>query len=82
LFVTHSIPESVQLSDRVVVFTPRPGQIAEVIEIDLPRPRTIAVRESAAFQQYVHQLTSIFMNFGILRDTVAAENQKSVVGEE
>lgn len=71
-----------QLSDRVVVFTPRPGQIAEVIKVDRPRPRTIAVRESAEFQQYVHQLTGIFMNFGILRDTVSPSQQKTVVGEE
>jgi len=46
IFVTHSIPESVQLSDRVVVFTPRPGLIERIIDINLPRPRTIDVRES------------------------------------
>jgi len=83
LFVTHSIPESVQLSDRVVVFTPRPGVIAEEIEINLPRPRTIAVRESAEFQKYVHQLTSIFMGFGVLKDTASATNNTELlVGEE
>ncbi|MFZ5808024.1 MAG: ABC transporter ATP-binding protein [Chloroflexota bacterium] len=84
LFVTHSIPESVQLSDRVVVFTPRPGVIAEEIEIKLPRPRTIAVRESAEFQKYVHQLTSIFMGFGVLKDTasVSTNNTELLVGEE
>jgi len=68
LFVTHSIPESVQLSDRVVVFTPRPGLIERVIPIDLPRPRSMAVRESAEFQGYIHELTSIFMGFGILKE--------------
>jgi NitT/TauT family transport system ATP-binding protein len=69
LFVTHSIPESIQLSDRVVVFTPRPGLIERVIEIDLPRPRTMAVRESPEFQRYVHELTSIFMSFGVLKES-------------
>jgi len=69
LFVTHSIPESIQLSDRVVVFSPRPGLIDRVIEIDLPRPRTMAVRESPEFQRYVHELTSIFMGFGVLKET-------------
>ena len=69
IFVTHSIPESVQLSDRVVVFTPRPGLIERVIDIELPRPRTMAVRESAEFQQYVHELTSIFMSFGVLKES-------------
>ena len=68
IFVTHSIPESVQLSDRVVVFTPRPGLIERIIDIDLPRPRTMAVRESREFQDYVHELTGLFMNFGVLKE--------------
>ena len=68
LFVTHSIPELIQLSDRVVVFTPRPGRIERVIDIDLPRPRSMAVREGPEFQHYVHELTSIFMGYGVLRE--------------
>jgi NitT/TauT family transport system ATP-binding protein len=72
LFVTHSIPESIQLSDRVVVFTPRPGLIERVIDINLPRPRSMEVRESPEFQRYVHELTSIFMGFGVLKESSQA----------
>lgn len=49
VFVTHSIPEAVFLSSRIVVMTPRPGKIERVIDVDLPRPRDDAVRESRRF---------------------------------
>jgi NitT/TauT family transport system ATP-binding protein len=51
LFVTHSIAEAVYLSDRVAVFTPRPGTLRSIIEIPLPRPRLHAIRRDPAFFQ-------------------------------
>ena len=49
VFVTHSIAEAVFLSTRVVVMSPRPGRISTVIPIDLPHPRTAAIREDPRF---------------------------------
>lgn len=68
LFVTHSIPEAVQLADRVIVMGPRPSIIERIIEIDLPRPRHRAVQESAHFLDYVRDITDIFMARGVLHD--------------
>ena len=56
IFVTHSIPEAVFLSSRVVVMSPRPGRITEVIDIDLPRPRNEATRETERYFALVTQV--------------------------
>ncbi|HEY0275746.1 MAG TPA: ABC transporter ATP-binding protein [Paenirhodobacter sp.] len=56
-FVTHSIPEAVYLSTKIVVMSPRPGRITEVIESPLPRgPRPLAIRESAEFLAIAHRV--------------------------
>lgn len=49
VFVTHSIPEAVFLSTKIVVMSARPGRIVEVIDVDLPQPRSIETRESSLF---------------------------------
>jgi NitT/TauT family transport system ATP-binding protein len=56
VFVTHSIAEAVFLSTRVVVMSPRPGRIADVIPIDLPRPRSAGTREDPHFFELVTQV--------------------------
>jgi NitT/TauT family transport system ATP-binding protein len=66
IFVTHSIEEAVQLSDEVVVISPRPGKIVRRVEVDLPRPRTLAVRQSAEFQELVGDIKQIFLGYGVL----------------
>jgi NitT/TauT family transport system ATP-binding protein len=56
VFVTHSIPEAVFLSSKIVVMSPRPGRIADVIETDFPRERTLDIRESPEFIQVAHRV--------------------------
>ena len=56
LMVTHSISEAIYLSDRVLVLTPRPGQIELDLMVDLPRPRTQAMRYTSKFGHLSYQL--------------------------
>src|SRR5262249_36833084 len=58
LLITHNITEAVQLSDRIVVMTYRPGRLKRVVSINLPRPRTSEVVSSEAFGRYVAQIWS------------------------
>jgi NitT/TauT family transport system ATP-binding protein len=68
VFVTHSITEAIFLGDRVVVFTPRPGRVAEVIDIDLPRRRRLAVRASEKFIAYANHIRTLFEEMGLLKE--------------
>ena len=66
LLITHSIPEAIFLSDRVLVMTERPGRIAASYEIDLPRPRTLDVMGSEKFAAYARTLRAHFFAQGSL----------------
>jgi NitT/TauT family transport system ATP-binding protein len=59
IFITHSIAEAVFLSDRVIAMTARPGTIAEVITIDLPRPRALSSINTERFGRYAAKLRSL-----------------------
>lgn len=55
-FVTHSIPEAVYLSTRIVVMSPRPGRITDVIESPLPRERPLDIRDTPEFLEIAHRV--------------------------
>jgi NitT/TauT family transport system ATP-binding protein len=56
VFVTHSIPEAVFLSTRVVVMSARPGRITQIIPIDLPQPRGVETREHPRYFELITQV--------------------------
>jgi NitT/TauT family transport system ATP-binding protein len=58
LLITHNLTEAVQLSDRIVVMTYRPGKVKRIVDIKLPRPRTSDVVSSDAFGHYVAEIWS------------------------
>jgi len=58
LLITHNISEAVQLADRILVMTYRPGRVKRIVDIKLPRPRTSEIVSSEAFGRYVAQIWS------------------------
>ena len=66
MLITHSIPEAVFLADRVVVMTPRPGQIDRVIEVGIGRPRDMDSMSSQRFGEVSHEIRAIFDQRGYI----------------
>lgn len=60
LFVTHNISEAVFLSDRVVILSPHPGRVSAVVDITIPRPRSLSVKNSAEFNALVTKVRNSF----------------------
>lgn len=73
VFITHSITEAVFLSDRIIVMTPGPGRIDRIIEVSLPRPRRLTLREDPRFLEYVRQVRDRFLAYGVLREAEPSE---------
>jgi NitT/TauT family transport system ATP-binding protein len=73
LFVTHQIDEAIYLSDRIVVFSGRPGHVKEIIPVAIERPRPLAVKREARFHQIEDRIWSL-----IEEDVRADRNQRAV----
>jgi NitT/TauT family transport system ATP-binding protein len=58
LLITHNITEAVQMSDRILAMTYRPGRVKRIVDIDLPRPRTSEIVGSETFGRYVAEIWS------------------------
>ncbi len=63
IFVTHSIPEAVFLSTRVVVMSPRPGRVSQIVPIDLPYPRVFETREMPAYFALISRIRENLREF-------------------
>jgi NitT/TauT family transport system ATP-binding protein len=59
IFVTHNIAEAILLADRVIAMSPRPGRIVKILNIDLPRPRTLDMEFTTEFKAYSDQIRSV-----------------------
>jgi NitT/TauT family transport system ATP-binding protein len=68
LFVTHSVQEAIFLSDRVIIMSARPGRVEDIVNIDLPRPRTLAMRQTPKFAEYSERISRVFQALGVLRE--------------
>ena len=60
IFVTHNIQEAVFLSDKVVVLSPHPGRVSDVVDINLPRPRGLEIRDTIEFNSLVSKVRNSF----------------------
>jgi NitT/TauT family transport system ATP-binding protein len=68
LLITHSIEEAAFMSDEVLVMSPRPSRIVGTVTIDLPRPRTLAMKRTAEFGEHVNQIRDLFEREGVLNE--------------
>ena len=67
IFITHNIGEAIFLADQLVVMDRRPGRVALVLDIDLPKPRSLAVKETPEFAHYGRIVRQTFEDLGVLK---------------
>jgi NitT/TauT family transport system ATP-binding protein len=83
VFVTHSISEAVFLSTRVVVMSPRPGRITEIVDVDLPQPRAFRTREEPRFAELIRDVRrALRRGGGFEAEEDDHEEERLIVAEE
>jgi NitT/TauT family transport system ATP-binding protein len=65
LFVTHDINEAILLSNKIIVMTPRPGHVRDIINVNIPRPRSLSVQDSPEFIIHRRHILDLFTEMGI-----------------
>ncbi len=80
IFVTHNVTEAIFLADRVVVLTPRPGRLAHIFPIDLPRPRTIEQTFSPDFIKLVLEIKDTIISAACMCDPTARRSAATGLG--
>lgn len=84
VYITHSLEEAVMLGDRVALMTARPGRIKQIYPVDLPRPRTLALRTTVAFNQLVQTIwddlvaevnTARDQEWGVVSENIITEKE-------
>ncbi|HET7830267.1 MAG TPA: ABC transporter ATP-binding protein, partial [Candidatus Limnocylindrales bacterium] len=81
VFVTHSIPEAVYLSSRVVVMSARPGRITKIVDVDLPRPRNEDTRESDRYFQLITEVREALRAGGHATDDAGTASARRTMAE-
>lgn len=74
VFITHSISEAIFLSDRVLLFGPRPGRVVDDISVDIPRPRRLEMQETAEFGVLMKRIRMQLEEMGVIRDKLVTDS--------
>jgi len=77
VFITHSIPEAIFLADTIVILDRNPGRIADIIQVDFPRPRTLSLREAPEFVAVVSRIRSTFERIGVYRPSPELRSERT-----
>lgn len=76
IYITHSIPESVFLADRVVVLSARPAKVVKIVKVNLPRPRTVEMQYTKKFKDYCHFIVNLIAGEAEREEPIGSGNRE------